>query len=345
MASSSIISKTTDMVRSGSEMEERRTDFVCVLALVDTTAPKTLVIPVRDAFDPRLPTSQVRVVPVGSDRDLLAPPIPDVCVAIMGKNEQGVAGGVCELAAAGVPVALVAESALDVPVLPLGETARRRVSIISATSEEVLLERLAEWLVSATNKSVAFAANFPFCRRAKVREIINEYAMETMVSTAKAGPGGELPSLALNQARLALEIAAVNGQPLALGRIPEVLTAMGAGFGSRMLANKSLGKIPVVGWAVQAGFGYLETQATGMTLQHRFDKRSLKETGERSAPIVGKKQVSAGEKAKQLLSEGMRARASRREGDVVGKSSGSEVRLLPPSDEGGYLIYESGDSQ
>lgn len=345
MANSSFISKTTDMVRSGSEMEERRTDYVCVLALVDVTAPKSLALPVRDAFDPHLPTSHVRVVSVGSGSDLLAPPIPDVCVAIMGKDEQGIAGGVCELAASGVPVALVVESALDVPVLPLGETARRRVSIISATSSDVLLERLAEWLVGATNKSIAFAANFPFCRRAKVRELINEYAMETMVSTAKAGPNGELPAMALNQARLALEIAAVNGQPLALGRIPEVLTAMGAGFGSRLLADKSLGKIPGVGWLFQAGFGYIETQATGLTLQHRFDKRSLKETGERSAPIVGNKKVGSGMKARQILSEGMRARASRKEGDLVGSASGAEVRLLPPTDEGSYLVYESGETQ
>lgn len=345
MASSSFITKTTDMVRSGNELEERRTDYVCVLALVDTTAPKSLVLPVRDAFDPRQPTSQVRVVPVGLGADLLAPTIPDVCVAIMGRDEQGVAGGVCELAAAGVPVALVVESALDVPVLPLGETARRRVSTISAASEDVLLERLAEWLVSATNKSIAFAANFPFCRRAKVRELINEYAMDTMVSTAKAGPHGELPSMALNQARLALEIAAVNGQPFALGRVPEVLTAMGAGFGSRVLADKSLGKIPGVGRLIQAGFGYIETQATGMTLQHRFDKRSLKQTGERSAPIVGKERLGAGAKAHKALGKGIRSRAAKREGDVVRTTSDTEVRLLPPSQDGGYLIYESGDAQ
>ncbi len=344
MATSSIISTTSDMMRSGNEIEERRTDYVCVLALVDVTAPKTLALPVRDAFDPRLPTSQVRVVAVGSGVDLLAPTLPDVCVAVMGRNAEEVADSVCELAAAGVPVALVVESALDVPPLPVGETAARRVSIISATSTEVLIDRLAEWLVGATNKSIAFAANFPFCRRAKVRELINDYAMEAAVDTAKAGPKGELPSMALNQARLALAIAAVNGQPLALGRIPEVLTAVGAGFWSRNVADKALGKIPLVGWLAQAGFGYIETQATGLTLQHRFDKRSIKATGERSAPITGKPERHVGKTALHLLGEGIRARAASNEGSVVSSTSGSSVRLLPDTEYGGYLYYEDGDA-
>lgn len=346
MPGSSIIAKTTDMVRSGREVEERRTDYVCVLVLVDVTAPKTLAIPVRDAFDPRMPTSEVRVVAAGSKRDLLAPTLPDVCVAVMGRDEDAIAGGVCELAAAGVPVALVVESALDVPPLRLGETAANRVSVISATNPEVLVDRLAEWLVSATDKSIAFAANFPFCRRAKVRELINEYALEAAVGTAKAGPRGELPSLAVNQARLALAIAAVNGQPLALGRIPEVLSAVGAGFGSRMFANKALGKIPLVGWVFQAGFGYLGTQATGMSLQHRFDKRSLKATGERSAPITStsKSGRHAGASAMKLLAEVTSAHGQARK-EAPGASVGRDVRLLPSSKDGGYLVYEAGGSQ
>ena len=122
MAGSSIISKTTDMVISGREVEEQRVNYVCVLALVDVTAPRSLAIPVRDAFDPRLPTSEVRVVAADSFTDLLAPSIPDVCVAVMGRDSANVAAGVTELAAAGVPVALVVESALDAPRLHLGET-------------------------------------------------------------------------------------------------------------------------------------------------------------------------------------------------------------------------------
>lgn len=331
----SIITKTTDMIQSGREAEERRTDYICLLVLVDTTVPKTLALPVRDALDPRLPSAEVRVVGVHEGVDLLAPTIPDLCVALLGSDAQAVSAGVCELAAAGVPVAVVAESALDVPRLPLGATAATRVSVVSATSAEVLLDRLAEWLISATDKSVACAANFPFCRRAKVRKLIKDYAMENAMGTAKLGPRGELPSMTLNQARLALDIAAINGQPLALGRIPEVLSAVGAGFGSRMFANKALGKIPLVGWLFQAGFGYLGTQATGTALQRRFDKRERRAEGleEERTPLT------------RRAADAARALAARRAGTPVRSSAGVEVRMLAEGSSDGSLVYLQEDQQ
>ena len=326
MAGSSLITQTTDMVLSGREMEERRCDYVCVVALVDVTAPHSLAIPVRDALDPRLPSSEVRVVAAGSNTDLLAPTIPDVCVAVLGRNAQAISAGVCELAAAGVPVALVCESALDAPRLPLGETAAHRVSIISATNAEVLTERLAEWIVSATDKSIAMAANFPFCRRAKVRSLINEYAMDTAVRTAKLGPGAKAPSMAASQARLALAIAAVNGQPLAFGRIPEVLSAVGAGFGSRMLSNKTLGKVPIVGFMLQAGLGYLGTQATGLSLQRRFDKKErLAEGGQPDHKEHG-------------IAHRLASAVTSHAGKSVSKH---KARLLPSGD----IVYERGEAQ
>ena len=337
MAGMSIITKTGDMVRSGQEVEQRRTDYVCVLCLVDVTAPKALAIPVRDAFVPRLPSADVRVVAAASGTDLLAPTVPDVCVAVMGRDAAAISAGVCELAAAGVPVALVVDSSLDAPRRPLGDTAARRVSVISATNAEVLTNRLAEWLVDATDKSIALAANFAFCRRAKVRELINDFAMENAMGTAKKGPGAELPSMAVNQARLALSIAAVNGEPLALGRVPEVLSAVGAGLGSRAFANKALGKIPLVGWLFQAGFGYLGTQATGRTLQRRFDKRELKASGEGLATTAA---ATHGTGIGQRIASAVAARASRAAGTPVRSHSGAKVRLLSSGGDDGGLVYE-----
>jgi len=336
MAKQSFISQTADVFRSGQEAEERRCDYVTVLALVDTTAPKSLVCPVRDALDPRLPTSDVRVVDASLNRHLLLPTKPDVCVALLGNNERDITDGVCELARAGVPVAIVVESALDAPALPLGESDIQCVSILSATNSDVLLDRLAEWLVGATDKSIAFAANFPFCRRAKVRELTREYATATAVQTARRGPGSELPSMTVNQASLALNIAAINGQPLALGRIPEVLSAIGAGFGSRMFANKALGKIPLIGWLFQAGFGYLGTQATGSKLQRHFDKKELREQG-----LLPERHVlgDATSKVKQIAGDVV-ARANKRSGTVVRSSANHEVRLLPESEDGGFLVYD-----
>lgn len=330
MASTSIITKTGDLIQSGREAERRRTDYVCVLALVDTTAPASLVLPVKDALDPRLPTADVRVVAAGTSTDLLAPPVPDVCVAILGNDAEGIAEDVCELACAGVAVAIVAESALDVPDLSLGPLAAERVSILSATNAQVLTDRLAEWIVDATDKSIAMAANFPFCRKAKVRELVNESAMETATATAKLGPGADVPSMTASQVRLALTIAAINGQPLALGRIPEVLTAVSAGFGSRMMANKALGKLPFVGWFFKVGMGYLGTQATGRTLQHRFEKREQREE-------EGIEHESRVRKVVDAVKHYTRHDAN---SETLRSRNGSKVRLLPSTAEGGVLVYE-----
>lgn len=342
MAGSSIIATTGDMMRSGREVEERRCDYVCVLILVDTTAPKALALPVRDAFSPRLPTCDVHVVRAGSDVDLLAPPVPDVCVAVMGRDAASISAGVCEIAAAGVPVALVVESALDAPNLPLGETTSKRVSILSATNAEVLTDRLAEWLVGAGDKSIAFAANFPFCRSAKVRELTHAYAVENAMRAAKYGKELDIATMAINQARLALAIAAINGQPLALGRIPEVASAIGAGMGSRIIANKGLGRLPLVGWALQAGVDYLGTQATGRTLQRRFDKREQKEQ-ERNDPSYVAPSKSHESMASRTFDK-VRKRVKRRSENSVTTTSSYEVRLLPGGDEGGYLVYDSEDA-
>lgn len=350
MAGSSLIATTTDLVLSGRELEERRCDFVRVLVLVDTTAPKGLVLPVRDSLDPRLPTAEVRVFAAGSPADLLAPEPPDVCVAILGGEEEAVVAGVSELAAAGVPVALVCESALDVPGLPLGATAAGRVSIIAATSPEVLVDRLAEWLVDATDKGIALAANFPFCRRAKVSSLINEYAMVNAVDTAKRGEGPLLGPAVANQARLALAIAAVNGQPLALGRIPEVLSAIGAGIGSRMVADRALGKVPLLGRAAKVGLGYLGTQATGLSLQHSFDLREQREAereaGVRRPSVADRLAGAARSIAHGQWRDGQVARSSaprgrhdgRADGDVSAPVGGG--KLLTSGPDGDYLVLE-----
>lgn len=337
MATTSIVSQAADMMRSGRESEDRRLDHVCVLVLVDTTVATQLALTVRDDFDPRMHTGEVRVYPTNEVRDFAYPNLPDVAVVLCGRDTMGVRDGVSAMAWAGVPVAVVAESALDVPSFPLGETAAKRVSLISAATPEVLNDRLAEWLIGATDKSIALAANFPFCRKAKVRELVRDYALENAKVTAKMGKGAEMPSLALNQARLALNIAAVNGQPLALKRIPEVLSAVGAGMGSRFMANRAIGQFPLLGMAFKAGFGFLGTEATGMALQRRFEKQEREPSSTSS--------IERSRSLAQKAAEALRSRLPIREGKPVKSSGATTVRLLEAAneDEPSYLVYDEGD--
>lgn len=336
MATTTLITRAADIVKAGRESEERRTDHVLVLILVDTTAPRELVLTVRDAFDPRLPGGEVRVHALGDKEQWAQMPDPDVCVTLVGSRTALVADEVTDLAFRGVPVALVVESVLDAPRLSLGSSAQL-VSVVAGTSPEVLRDRLAEWLIGATRKSVAFAANFAFCRRAKTRELVNSFAVDNAMVMAQTRGKADLPLMIYNQARLALDIAAVNGEPLALRRIPEVLAAAGAGFGSRMMANQVGGRLPFVGMFFKAGFDFLGTEATGMALQARFDKRERIASGEEIPPS----------KASQLASRAVKAvktRVQGREGSVVRSTGDSTVRLLPDSEHGPALVYEQGDA-
>lgn len=335
MPTSSFINRASDLVKSGRESEERRTDHVLILILVDTTAPRTLAVPVRDAFDPRLPGGEVRVHDVTHAYEWANMPLPDACVAICANNPRAVADEVTELALDGVPVAIIVESVLDAPRLSLGMEAAQNVSVVAGTNAEVLSDRLAEWLISVTDKSIACAANFVFCRRAKVRELTKQYAIETAMGTAQRGGTSDLGMMVINYAQLALSIAAVNGEPLALRRIPEVMTAVGAGFGSRMMADKALGKIPLVGTLAKAGFEFLGAEATGMALQARFDKQERKASG----AIVARPSL------RQRAFDAARKHRPQRERAKVSPARKTKVRLLPDTGDGGFLLYELEDQQ
>jgi hypothetical protein len=87
-----------------------------------------------------------------------------------------------------------------------------------------------------------------------------------------------------------------------------------------MLSNKTLGKVPIVGFMLQAGVSYLGTQATGMSLQRRFDKKErIAEGGEPE--------------------HGMAYRLASAVISHAGKgSSKTETRMLPSGD----IVYEQG---
>ena len=337
MATTSLMNQASEIVKASRESEERRTDHVLVLILVDTTSPRSLVLPVRDAFDPRLPSGDVRVFAAGNRAAWERLPLPDVCVAIVGSRGAGIADEVSMLAQVGVPVAIVVESVLDAPRLSLGPDAAKLVSVVAGTNPEVVSDRLAEWLVGATNKSTAFAANFAFCRRVKTRELVRSFAMDNAMGGQTGKPGQiDLPLMLYNQTRLALDIAAVNGEPLAVRRIPEVLMAAGAGFGSRMMANTMGGQLPIIGPLFKAGFDFLGTQATGMALQRRHEKHELKASGEEVPPSIAAVWASRAASA-------ARAKLASHKGEEVHASTKGTVRMLPTADDGGALVYEQED--
>ena len=87
-------------------------------------------------------------------------------------------------------VGVVVESSVEVPYVPVSEDAAALVSVISAADAAAVPEKVAAWLVGATGKGLAFAANFTFLRNEEAAALINRCALENMDKRVSLRPLG-----------------------------------------------------------------------------------------------------------------------------------------------------------
>jgi uncharacterized protein (DUF697 family) len=158
-----------------------------------------------------------------------------------------------------VPIVAVAEGGGPVPYV--------------LATDVVPLERGRGFPVEAIARAVArklgedgtaLAARLPVLRGAVCDQLIASFARKNAIVAAAVWiPGADLPVLTLNQLRLVLRIAAAHGEQIDRDRLPEVVAALGAGMGFRMLARELLDFVPVAGWAVKGAVAYAGTRALG----------------------------------------------------------------------------------
>jgi uncharacterized protein (DUF697 family) len=124
-------------------------------------------------------------------------------------------------------------------------------------------------------KATPLAARLPVLRDAVVDRLISQFSRQNgLIGAAVFVPGADMPILTLNQIRLLMRIADAYGFELDRNRIPEVLGAIGTGFGLRAFARSVLGVVPVAGWAVKAGIAYSGTRALGEAARRYFAARA-----------------------------------------------------------------------
>lgn len=268
------VGDVADMLSAGREAERRRSAEIRVLVLVAPDAVRSHALAVRDAFTPELASSVVCVRALGSFPD--AGSAWDVAVIVAAADAAGATEEAVRVARCGVPVSIVAESALDVRDESIPSAVSALVFVIAATSRQALMDKLGSWVVGAVGeKGLAFAANFPFCRKAKVGELVHSCAAQNAaVGAITLIPGADLPIMCANQTRLALDMAAAFGRPLCVERLAELGAVLGAGFVYRQLARTLVGLAPVLGWAIKGGIGYFGTVTTGGALAARLDPDS-----------------------------------------------------------------------
>lgn len=263
-------SKLGEVLGAGRRAEGERTREVGVSLVVSAEADRHLVEALRDAFVPALPHARVDVRLL---EERAAPdPTADVCLVV--PDARGDLAQACAVRSArmGIPCAVLVDSSLEVHDLGPASGSDVALGYLVASDPQAALAGLAQWLVKALGPlSLTLAANFPFVRPAKVRSLIDACAAQNAVIGAiEIIPGADLPAMTMNQAKLAVQIAAACGVELRLEGLADLAGVLGAGFAYRALARQLVGAIPGVGWALKGTVGYLGTQATGTALALRY---------------------------------------------------------------------------
>lgn len=283
------VSKIREVLDSGKDLIKTRDEVIRVAIFIDPSTPGDLISSIKDAFTPQLPTGRIHVEMMSSQA---APSIntgTDVAIVLTGGSDEMVSSCARALAMAGIPVAIVAESSLDAPEID-ADGATASIALVAASNKDALLDKLARWIIDTTDKDLAFAANYPFVRRPKAEKIISSCAgQNAAVGAIPILPGADMPIMTANQAKMALEIAAIYGQDVSPERVPELLGVVGGGFVLRTAAREAVGLVPGVGWALKGGIGYAGTVAMGNALIARFEIAEDPEAMRQAAGTVADK--------------------------------------------------------
>ncbi len=305
------VGDVADILGAGRQSERKRSEGVRVGVVVARDAPPSVVSCVRSRFVPELPGGHVEVLPLGEE----PAPGTDCALVLAGADAPAALAAARRIAGRGVPVAIAVESVLDRAEEAMEPT--DLVSYVAGANDDALGDAIATWAVGACGeKGIALAANFPFCRAAKVRELVRACALgNAAVGAVGILPGADLPVMTASQAKLVLDIAAACGRPLRLERVADLAGVLGAGFLYRAIARALVGLVPGVGWALKAGVGYAGTVATARAMELRLGARGLPPSSARAR--VGQALEGLRDIARERLSRPTRAGAV--DGDAEGR--------------------------
>jgi uncharacterized protein (DUF697 family) len=179
-----------------------------------------------------------------------------------------------------VPIVAIVFGAEDVSVPFVLATDVVRVEAGHPFPVEEIAERIAARL---GEDAAPLAAKLPVLRGPVCARIVESFARKNgIVGAAVFVPGADLPVLALHQVRMLLRLDQAYGLDLdPRERLPEILTAIGAGMGMRAVARELLDLVPVAGWAVKGAVAYAGTKALGEAAIKRLEAAQVTKPGPR----------------------------------------------------------------
>lgn len=256
--------QVVDGVRSSSVA--RRT-CVRIAVEVEEGSPSELVLALRRAFVPQTSTGLVHVAAFGPNGVVRVNPDCDAAVVVSGQSGAS-RSAARAFASAGVPCALVVETSAGISEGDLASG----IEVLSATSADVLLDKLSTWLATVTKADIALASNFEFTRRAVIdRCIRSRSAQNALVGLLPFGSGADLPILCANELLMGLDVAASNGHAASPSRLVEAGWVIGSSYVSREVARRVSRSLPGLGPLVRAAVAYGATLAIGKAIELRFE--------------------------------------------------------------------------
>ena len=259
-----------ELFHQGKQAESDRTQPVRVAVSVDPETPPEIASTIKDALVPETAEAMVCVNRIEAGKPFAADPSCDVALVLCGGST-----GLCHDTGiawlnANVPTLMVGRSSVEVPGCTLGGAVASR--LISSDPAE-LIDRLGHWIVACTGKEVAFAANFPFCRRAVTQNLIHAVALSNAaVATFNFIPGVfDFAMVTANEFKLALDIASIYDQKISLERLPEIISIVAFGAVVRTVAGVAEKAVPKLGWLIRGASGFAGAVVTGNILMARFE--------------------------------------------------------------------------
>lgn len=296
------------------DVKEARETPVSVSVYVDESAPAELVAHVRNVFASSSP--HVRMTVSYLSNSFAPHPLDDVAIVV---SDQGAVAGksAAAIRSVGVPVMVVTlvpgkvarEAEASGEPIPEGDLVspasstpsdaeaaviQKNAGLLDEHVAEALDERMGRWIVSVCRaKRLAFAIAFPFMRRPLAKDSVQLTALENAgVGLIPFVAGADLPIMTLNQAKMALQIAAAYGQDMDKNRLKELGVVVGGAYVSRSLARKLIAAVPVLGFAFKTGIAYGSTMAVGYAIIEYFeggeDVTGVANVVERAASSGGK---------------------------------------------------------
>ncbi|ERI04764.1 hypothetical protein [Atopobium sp. oral taxon 810] len=265
------LSRVLELLNESKSSDEQRCAPTHTLVIIDMSAPREVALELKRLLSAEQSSAELSIkeLEYGVGGTL----VPDLAIFVVGSQLALVAKEAKRLAEAGVPCALIAESSLDLPSFDnLDESFKDLLTPIAVSNIADLAKPLAQWMVEASDKAVAFAASYSFCRQTLIDSLILLCAAQNAaVGAVDIIHGSDFPIMTVNQIKLALSIAAASGRSLSPSFLIDTALVLACGLSWRQIARSMSNILPIGNWLGRGAMGFAGTMATAQLLEAQND--------------------------------------------------------------------------